>query len=100
LWLANHLLLPDLHLLGDSKVVIDWLTKVGSLQVSSLEGWKDRILALTGSFRLITFQHLYRNFNIEADTLSKQEMEDTKGILFYQKWTNGAAGPRRQFKIH
>jgi hypothetical protein len=27
LWLVDYLSLPDLHLLGDSKVVIDWLTK-------------------------------------------------------------------------
>jgi hypothetical protein len=93
-------MLYDLHLLGDSKVVINWLKKEGSLQVSTLEGWKARILKLTGSFCKITFQHIYRNFNIEADSLSKQALEDTEGNLYYQKWTNGVASPRRLFKIH
>jgi len=58
LWFVEYLLLSDLHLLGDSKVVIDWLKKEGSLQVSTLEGWKARISKLTGSFRKITFQHI------------------------------------------
>jgi hypothetical protein len=100
LWLAEYLLLSDLHLLGDSKVVIDWLKKEGILHVSTLEGWRARISKLTESFCNITFQHIYKNFNIEADTLSKQALEDTEGNLYYQKWTNGAAGPRRLFKIH
>jgi hypothetical protein len=31
LWIVEFLKLLDLHLLGDSKVVIDWLKKEGSL---------------------------------------------------------------------
>jgi hypothetical protein len=38
LWIAEFLKLFDLHLLGDSKVVIDWLKKEGSLQVGTLGG--------------------------------------------------------------
>jgi hypothetical protein len=96
----DYLALPCIHLLGDSKVVIDWLSKKGRLQVSSLEGWKARILSLSGKFQFITFQHIYRNFNTEADKLSKQAIDDTEGTLSYHRWTNGAAGPRRQFRIH
>jgi ribonuclease HI len=50
LWLADYLALPCIHLLGDSKVVIDWLSNMGTLQVSSLEGWKTRIISLSRKF--------------------------------------------------
>jgi hypothetical protein len=44
--LANHLSLHRIHVLGDSKVVIDWLLNKGRLQVCSVEGWKARIKVL------------------------------------------------------
>jgi ribonuclease HI len=40
LMLANNLSIPRIHVLGDSKVVIDWLLNKGRLQVSAVEGWK------------------------------------------------------------
>jgi ribonuclease HI len=50
LWLADHLSLPCIHLLEDSKIFIDWLLSKGRLQVSSMEGWKARILSLSEKF--------------------------------------------------
>jgi hypothetical protein len=41
--LATRLSIPYLHVLGDSKIVIDWLNQKGALQVVSLERWKERI---------------------------------------------------------
>jgi len=38
LMLATHLSFQRLHVLGDSKVVIDWLTRRGRLQASAIEG--------------------------------------------------------------
>lgn len=40
--LATRLNLSDFQLLGDSKIVIDWLNSKGKLQVSSLLAWMDR----------------------------------------------------------
>jgi hypothetical protein len=42
LTLANHLALPKLQALGDSKVIIEWLNNRGRLQASAIEGWKHR----------------------------------------------------------
>jgi ribonuclease HI len=100
LWIAEFLKLLDLHLLGDSKVVIDWLKKEGSLQVGILEGWKARIIKLSGRFHKLAFQHIYRTFNMEADSLSKHALEVNEGFLHLQKWSNGAASPERLFRIH
>jgi hypothetical protein len=39
--LASRLSLQDLLMLGDSRIVIDWLNKRGAIQVAALESWKD-----------------------------------------------------------
>ena len=98
--LANHLSLQSIHVLGDPKVIIDWLLNKGRLQVCSMEGWKARIKSLSKKFQFISYQHIFRSFNIEADTLSKQAIEDPEGTLSYHHWSNGAEGPRRQIRIH
>jgi hypothetical protein len=69
--LAARLSIPDLHLLGDSKIVIEWLNQKGALQVVSLERWKERIKDTLKYFRNISFAHIFREENQEADILSK-----------------------------
>jgi ribonuclease HI len=48
--LALHLSFYRIQILGDSKVIIDWLNDRARLQSSSMEGWKDRIKDLIKSF--------------------------------------------------
>jgi ribonuclease HI len=43
LFIANYLSIHKLQILGDSKVIIDWLNNKSDLRVSSIEGWKQRI---------------------------------------------------------
>ena len=67
--------LLDLHyiqVLGDSKVVIQWLKQKGVLQTNNIEVWKSRIKELIPTFKGIHFQHIYREVNGEVDQLSKQ----------------------------
>ena len=100
LMLAEFLEIPCIHIMGDSKVVIDWLSDKGGLMVSSIEGWKKRIKLLIQNFLSIDFQHIYRDFNTVADILSKQAMVEPEGLVTYYRWTNGDEGLRRQIKIH
>jgi ribonuclease HI len=72
--LASHMSLQRLQIMGDSKVVIDWLSNRGKLQVCAIEGWKARIKDLIKSFNLVSFEHIFKNFNMEADLLSKQAL--------------------------
>jgi ribonuclease HI len=82
--LASHMSLQRLQIMGDSKVVIDWLSNRGRLQVCAIEGWKARIKDLIKSFNLVSFEHIYRNFNMDADLLSKQALGEPEGsIIFY-----------------
>jgi hypothetical protein len=60
--------------LGDSKIIIDWLNNKGQLQVIALECWKDRITDLIQAFTQINFSHIYRETNVEADSLSKKAL--------------------------
>jgi hypothetical protein len=57
--LAKSLRIQDLHVMGDSLTVINWLNGKGILQVANLEGWKNRICDLIPFFRSITFAHIY-----------------------------------------
>jgi len=63
LTLAQRLSITDIHIMGDSKIVIDWLNDIGSLQVISIDCWKDRVRELIKQFSVITFAHVYREEN-------------------------------------
>jgi ribonuclease HI len=91
--LATRLDIDQLQVLGDSKIVIDWLNNRGTLQVTSLMGWLDRILELKNSFNIIRFAHIYREENGEADTLSKKALQMPEGKIHYNKWIDGHEGP-------
>jgi ribonuclease HI len=51
LTLAHRLSISDMILLGDSKIVIDWLKKKANLQAVALESWKERIKETISLFR-------------------------------------------------
>jgi ribonuclease HI len=71
LFLASKLHLDTLQVLGDSKIVIEWLSNRGELQVVSLLAWKDRIRQLQSTFNKLSFTHIHREYNNSADQLSK-----------------------------
>jgi hypothetical protein len=71
LLLASRLNSLDLQLLGDSKIIIDWLNSRGKLQVSSLLSWMDKTRELQQNFRHITQLLTPRKNNKQADALSK-----------------------------
>jgi hypothetical protein len=61
--LAICLHIYDLQVVGDSKIVIDWLNKTSDIQVLGLTFWKERIEALIPEFSALDFMHSYRDFN-------------------------------------
>jgi hypothetical protein len=69
--------------------------KRGRLQASAIEGWKLRIKELIKHFQEISFQHIFREYNKEADLLSKQALQEPEGRITYYKWENGTEGPKR-----
>jgi len=61
--------------------VIDWLNKIGKLQVCAIEGWKLKVQGLLKLFQYIRFQHIYRTHNIEAKILSKKSFMEPEGSV-------------------
>jgi ribonuclease HI len=74
LTLASRLFISEIQVLGDSRIVIDWLKGKGALQVVTLESWKEIISDLINQFRDISFDHVYREDNQEVDYLSKRAL--------------------------
>jgi ribonuclease HI len=99
LTLANLWSIQNLQILGDSKLVIDWLNHRGKLQAIDIKGWKHRTMELTPLFQGISFHHIYREFNKEADQLSKQAILEPKGRLTYFQWVRGVEGPHTHINL-
>jgi ribonuclease HI len=99
LFMANLLDICQLQLMGDSKVVIDWMQRKGNLLATKIEGWKRRVRTLEKKFQDLLFQHIYRESNAEADSLSKKALVSPKGSLFYCTWDGEREGPLITLKI-
>jgi hypothetical protein len=99
LFIAKKLEIQYIQLIGDSKVVIDWLNKKGNIQVINIEGWKGKIRELISSFRGIYFQHIFKEANVEANNLSKQALSTSFGRLIYTSWDGENAGTVHHFDI-
>jgi hypothetical protein len=55
LTIARLLEIKNLQVLGDSKVIIDWLNTKGNLQAINVEAWKTRIREQMAAFQGINF---------------------------------------------
>ena len=64
---------------GDSKILIDHMNQKATLNPGMLSHWIERIHALKRTFSVISFSHVYREKNNEADRLSKKGLEGTFG---------------------
>jgi ribonuclease HI len=83
--LACRLHTDELLLLGDSKIIIDWLNGQADFHVVALERWKERTQEATLSIRNLSFSHIYREENSEADTLSKKALHMPSGQICFTK---------------
>jgi hypothetical protein len=93
LTLENRLSLKTIHIMGDFKIIIDWLLGKGQLQVLSLDYWKDSITGLITTFQNISFDHVYREENQAADSLSKLELTREPRKLTYFQCIEEHEGP-------
>jgi ribonuclease HI len=98
--LAFRLSIQELHVLGDSKIIIDWLNRKGRLQVVSLDCWMDSISVLINQFQLLSFDHVYRKDNQEVDRLSKKALIKEPGKLIYYKCVGKHEGPLQFLDIY
>ena len=57
----------DISIYGDSKIIIGWDKGCFGLQVLHLNQWCSRVKSLIKDFIHISFRHISRSFNKEAD---------------------------------
>ena len=100
LTLANHLVIHRLQAFGDSKVIIEWLNDRGKLDICTIEGWKNRIKVLSKKFQALSFDHIYKDFNIEAGKLSKEALLAPEGRLTYYQWEPKGVGRLKFLDIY
>jgi hypothetical protein len=93
LLLVIKLNLLDFQLLGDSKIMIDWLNSKGKLQVSSLLAWMDKTRELQQMFRKLTLIHTSRENNKKDDALSNISLQKQAELLSYNHWLENNEGP-------
>lgn len=87
LWFAQKRGIFSMQIVGNSKVIIDWATWNSNLQVILIEQWDDRVKYLINSFSQISFTHIYKKHNYEADGLSKNAIGNMDGnILLKNLW--------------
>jgi ribonuclease HI len=83
LTITKLLNLRYIQVIGDSKVIIDWLDQKGKLQAINVEAWKQRTKDLVQFFNGISFHHIFREANMEASKLSKLALSTSKGRITY-----------------
>jgi ribonuclease HI len=97
--LASRLHINELLLLGDSKIIIDWLSGRADFHVADLESWKERTREATQLINKLTFSHIYREENNEADTLSKKALFLPSGHICFTRWEEGNEGPSTMINL-
>jgi len=85
LWFARRLDCEDIHILGDSKTIIDWINGENHIRNSALFHWLQRISNFRDTFHSITFQHQFREYNAMADSLSKEGLNMEEGLLMVKE---------------
>ena len=88
MWSINHLLV-----LGDSRVIIDWIMQKCNLHSIHIEGWLHLTRNLSTHFADISFKHIPRSLNKEADALSKRALNGVVGRLSVFHSDNGIDSP-------
>ena len=81
--------ISSITIFGDSKVVMDWEKDVHSLHSIELHHWINRVKNLINSFQQISFNHIYREMNMDAELLSKQALGEGMEAIVWELVQDG-----------
>ena len=76
-------------MIGDSKVVIDWLKFYTSLNTSLLDQRMIRVMDLIRIFRVISIDHVHWELNSKVGILSKMRVNLQLGQIHYEEHLQG-----------
>ena len=79
--IAKDKQIAKLNIHQDSKTVIEWAQERNNIRAPHLQNLLRAIRSMLPFFAALNFNHVYREYNIEADTLSKQDLAIQPGIV-------------------
>ena len=80
--------IPLLTIFGDSLVIISWANKTASLNSPNPSHWCEDIQSMLQIIPPVTIEHIYREHNQQADSLSKKALSLDTGIGNYLESVN------------
>jgi ribonuclease HI len=96
---AKKIHIDPIMVAGDSKAVLDWISNKSKLDILALNSWKTKIERLRDMFYGINFMHVHRQFNKEADILSKKALSSLSGWLFVEEIFEGLVTKNDRFHM-
>ena len=90
LFFAIHKNLLALQVRRDSKVIIDWALDKHDIHSVELEHWLCRVKDLFRQLNSLSFQHVYREYNVLADDLSKRAIGLGTNMIYWQEYSEGS----------
>ena len=74
---------------GDSQVIVNWVKGLAQVKSLVLHHWMESIKCLMNCFSFLSFQHVYRDLNVEVDRLSKLELGPMDGRIMFRHFSSG-----------
>ena len=87
--IAKDIGFPYLHIFGDSSMIINWARDESTLSIVNLEAWCNNTKKLISSFTSVDFSHVYREYNMRADSLSKDGLLMAPSHLSFMEYCKG-----------
>ena len=97
---SKNIGLPYLHIWGDSTAIINWFNGQAALSALELQGWCHNIRDLQSSFIHLESSHVYREFNVKENGLSKEALYLTFRCLHFMEFIEGECSGKGSFKLH
>ena len=86
---AIYLQLMDIHVYGDSRIAIGWISNPQASVPTGLHGWVSRVRRLWYMLNRPALHHIYRDNNTRADGLSKMGIFSDYGTMQVQLFRDG-----------
>ena len=91
--------IPTLKVFGDSSVIINWAKGTATLSPPELHHWCRETRKLCSCFLELSFCHIYRELNQQADRISKTAISLAPGFGSYSEFFDGLLASHDNFRL-
>ena len=99
LWFSHEKQFNIGLVLGDSKTIVDWDNMQHQILSLNLTHWMNKARCIIDLFPETTIKHIYGEYNIEVDALSKKAIVDQTTCIFYEELLKGTVVDKGIIKI-